>query len=350
MRMKSQFVRVVLIAVIAVALLRLTVTIRGAGKPAPARPASVLDQEVIPRTPERQARGKYLVNGVLQCFFCHSQTDFSQRPVRPIAGTTGGGYVFSAEEMQLPPGNRIVAPNISPDPDYGAGKWKDSDFVRALRQGIGHDGRTLFPLMPYEYFRNLSDEDLASVIVYVRSIPPVRVARPKTTLTPALKQTFKSLPPLERVPAPDQSDRLRYGQYLIAVGHCEGCHTPVDQRTQKPLPGMSFAGGEDLVGFWGPDTTKLTTVNALNLTPHPSGISYMDEALFIKALRTGQVQARQLSNIMPWSFFRNLTDDDLKAMYAYLRTVTPVQHRVDNTEPPGYCKLCQHKHGFGVRN
>jgi mono/diheme cytochrome c family protein len=204
--------------------------------------------------------------------------------------------------------------------------------------------------MPYEFFRNLSDEDLASVIVYIRSIPPVHVERPKTLLTPALKKALQPLPPLEHVPEPDKSDRLRYGQYLVTVGHCEHCHSPVDQRTFKPLPGMAFAGGEELVGYWGPDTTKLITVNSLNLTPSPSGISYMDEAMFIKTLRTGQVQARLLSNIMPWSFFRNLTDDDLKAIYAYLRTLKPVQHRVDNTEPPGYCKLCRHKHGFGARN
>jgi hypothetical protein len=351
MRMKFHAVGVVLVVVFALALFYLTTASHGAGNAAPARPAtSVLDQEVIPRTPERLARGNYLVNGALLCFGCHSQVDFSQRPFRTFGGTMGGGFEFPAEEMQLPPGNRIVAPNISPDPDYGAGKWKDSDFVRALRQGIGHDGRTLFPMMPYEYLRNLSDEDLASVIVYIRSIPPVHMERPKTILTPVVKQMFKPLPPVEHVPEPDQSNRLRYGQYLVTVAHCEGCHTPADERTQQPLPGMNFAGGEALVGYWGPDTTKLITVNSLNLTPHPSGISYMDEALFIKALRTGQVQARQLSNIMPWSMFRNLTDDDLKAIYAYLRTVKPVQHRVDNTEPPGYCPRCRHKHGFGTRN
>jgi hypothetical protein len=76
----------------------------------------------------------------------------------------------------------------------------------------------------------------------------------------------------------------------------------------------------------------------------------MNEAMFIKTIRTGQVQARVLSNIMPWTFFRHLTDGDLKAMFAYLRTVKPVQHRVDNTEPPGYCMLCRQRHGYGKLN
>ena len=310
---------------------------------------SVLEMETIPRTPERMARGKYLVNGILQCFNCHSDVDFTKRPTRPVPGTMGAGHVFSNTLLELPPGNRVVAPNITPDPEFGAGKWKDADFVRALRRGIGHDGRTLFPLMPYQYFQHLSDEDLAAAIVYVRSIPPAHIQRPKTELTAAIKAAFQPLPPPEPMAEPDHSDRVKYGEYLVNAGHCDGCHTPADERNQ-PISGMYLAGGQPLTGPWGPDTSKDITVSALNLTPDPSGLSYMNEALFIKTLRTGQVQARQLANIMPWSIFRNLADDDLKAIFAYLQTIKPVQHRVDNTEPPGYCPRCRHRHGYGKRN
>jgi hypothetical protein len=310
-------------------------------------PASVLEMEVIPRTPERLARGKYLVEGLLQCYGCHSDTDFTQRPERPEPGKKGGGFVFL--NVELPEPNRVVAPNISPDPEFGAGKWKDADFVRVLRQGIGHDGRTLFPLMPYYFFRNLSDGDLASVIVYVRSIAPVHIERPKTVLTDAIKSSLQPMPALPHVAEPDKSDRLAYGKYLVTVGHCAGCHTPVDEHF-NPIPGMDFAGGVPLTGFWGPDPKKLITVSSLNLTPDPSGISYFDEKMFIDVIRTGTAKARPLSNIMPWAFFRNLNDDDLKAIFAYLRTQKPVQHRVDNTEAPRYCKLCRAKHGYGDRN
>lgn len=319
------------------------------GAPAPKPAVSVLDMEQIPRTPERLARGKYLVQGLLQCYGCHSEIDFSQRPMRPFPGKMGGGFEFPNVELGLPEPNRVVAPNISPDPDYGAGKWKDADFVRALRRGIGHDGRTLYPLMPYFYFRNLSDEDLASAIVYVRSVPPVHIERPKTSLTEDIKKNLQPLPPVELVAAPDKSNRIAYGKYLVTVGHCDGCHTPLDEHFQ-PIAGMEFAGGQPLTGHWGPDTTKLITVSSMNLTPDASGISYFDEKLFVETLRTGKVRARELSNIMPWAFFRNLSDDDLKAIFAYLRTLKPVQHKVDNTEPPRYCKLCRGKHGFGDRN
>ncbi|MCU1304013.1 MAG: cytochrome c, class [Candidatus Sulfotelmatobacter sp.] len=314
---------------------------------AAAAPVSVLEMQMIPPTPVRLARGEYLVEGLLQCPFCHSDYDFAHRPARPVQGKKDGGADF--DTFGLHKGNRIVAPNISSDPDYGAGKWKDADFVRALRQGIGHDGRALFPLMPYQYFRSLSDEDLASVIVYERSMAPVHVEQPKTTLTDDIKKTFQPLEPLAHVSEPDSFDRLAYGKYLVTLGHCDQCHTPHDDYG-KVIPGMDFAGGVDMSGAWGTDPKKIIAVASLNLTPDPSGISYFDEQMFIKVIRSGQVNARPLASIMPWSFFRKLSDEDLKAIFTYLRTLKPVRHRVDNTELARYCKVCRSKHGFGERN
>jgi len=91
-------------------------------------------------------------------------------------------------------------------------------------------------------------------------------------------------------------------------------------------------------------------VVSANITSDPSGIGYYSEATFITALRTGYVGARPLNSIMPWGSFKNLTDDDLKAVFAYLRSVPPVKHRVDNSLPATYCKLCKQKHGAGDQN
>jgi mono/diheme cytochrome c family protein len=317
-------------------------------KTAATKTLSVLDVEPIPRTPERLARGKYLVEGLLQCPACHSENDFSKRPEEVVPGRKLGGLVFPNIELGLSEPNRIVAPNISPDREYGAGTWKDSDFVRALRQGIGHDGRTLYPLMPYSYFRNLSDEDLAAAIVYERSVAPVHIQRPPTRMTAELKALFQPLPPLAHVAEPDHSDRVSYGKYLVNAGHCDACHTPTDDKG-NPIPGMYLAGGSPLIGAW-EGGTRIVTVSSLNLTPDPSGISYFDEKMFIQVIRNGGFKTRPLSNIMPWAFFRNLSDDDLKAIYAYLRTLKPVCHHVDNTEPATYCKVCRTKHGLGATN
>jgi hypothetical protein len=308
---------------------------------------SILQWETIPRTPERRARGEYLVEGLLQCPFCHSENDYSKRPLEPLAGKKGGGRIFDRSAVSGPD-SRIVAPNISSDPDYGAGKWSDADFVRALRQGIGHDGRTLFPLMPYEYFRSLSDEDLAAVIVYERSLAPVHVRQPGTHMPESVTKTIYPLLPVDSVPQPDKSDLIGYGKYLVTGAHCEACHTPHDENGDL-MPDLKFSGGQVFTGPFGMNA-QTVQVASLNLTPDPSGIPYFDEKKFIEVIRTGSVSARPLATIMPWSYFRNLTDDDLKAIFAYLRTLRPVKHRVDNTESPTYCRLCRHKHGLGNLN
>ncbi|ABF41273.1 cytochrome c, class I [Candidatus Koribacter versatilis Ellin345] len=310
--------------------------------------SSVLEMDVIPRTPERLARGQYLVEGLLQCPACHSEVNFGKRPPEPMPGAKLGGHIFANAELGLPEPNRIVAPNISSDPEYGAGTWKDADFVRALRQGIGHDGRTLFPLMPYEFFRQLSDEDLAAAIVYIRSLPPVHHEQPKTFVTEDLKKTYKPFPMPASVAEPDRSDRVAYGKYLATAGHCGACHDGYDDKG-APIPGMQFSGGAPLTGPW-EGGEKVISVNAANLTPDPSGIGYYNEAMFIEVIRNGGFKARPLSNIMPWSFFRNLTDDDLKSLFAYLQSLKPVCHHVDNTEVATYCKKCKTKHGLGEMN
>jgi hypothetical protein len=87
-----------------------------------------------------------------------------------------------------------------------------------------------------------------------------------------------------------------------------------------------------------------------NLTPDPTGIPYYDDALFIEALRTGKVRTRDLGPIMPWTVFRNMTDADLRAIHAYLKTLLPVAHLVDAAEPAGMCPACGQTHGGGALN
>ncbi len=297
-------------------------------------PATSLTLE---RTKARLDRGRYIVEGPAHCFQCHSKVDWKSPGAQPKPGKKGGGAVFEEEIFSW-----LVAPNISPDVETGAGTWTDEQFARAIREGIGHDGRRLFPMMPYMNFRNLSDEDLASVIVYVRSIAPVRNELPKTTMPEIVKATLPPYQPVPSVPEPDLSNPVMRGRYLVTLGNCMSCHTPMDQQG-RPRTELAFAGGLPFSGPWG-------QLSSANITPDASGISYYDEALFLSALKTGHVGARKLNSIMPWGYFRNMTDEDLKAIYAYLRTLRPVQHRVDNTEPPTECSVCGGKHGFGELN
>ena len=302
--------------------------------------ARPLTSRTFERTPERLARGKYLVEGVAGCADCHSPHDWAQHDEPILPGMEGAG-----EDMSLLKGlpGHVVAPNLTPDPETGSGTWSDDALARAIREGIGHDGRALFPFMPYEHYRALPDEDVASIVVFLRSLPPVRNPLPKTTIVFPVKYLIRDVPhPLTGpVPNPDLSDPLKRGAFLVNIGGCADCHTP--QIRGKFLSGMDFAGGFILDGPWG-------RVASSNLTPDPSGIPYYDEALFIQTMRTGYVKARKLAQIMPWTSYQNMNDDDLKAIFAYLKTAKPVKHHVDNSEPPTYCKLCRQSHGAGDMN
>ncbi len=290
------------------------------------------------RTPERLARGRYLASGLAGCETCHSPKDWKTHGAPDLPGMELAGQVLPIPGL---PGT-IVAANLTPDPATGAANWSDDEIARAIREGIGHDGRTIFPIMPYQAYRQFSDEDVASIVVYLRSLVPVRNPLPPTQVIFPVKYLIRTVPqPLTGPvsgPGPQASPAER-GKYLVSVG-C-GCHVPADQK--GPLPGLAYGGGEHLEGPWG-------NVTSANITPDASGISYYDEATFIQVMRTGYVKARKLSSIMPFGEFANLTDDDLKAIFAYLRTLPPVKHRVDNSLPPTYCKLCRQKHGAGDQN
>ena len=301
---------------------------------AKARP---LTNRQFERTPERLARGKYLVEGVGGCFDCHSQVakDFKDlKPGEPLVVVQKGAGRIVFEEGDA----RLVAPNITPDVETGAGTWTDDQLARSIREGIGHDGRTLFPMMPYQEFRGFSDEDTASIIVYLRSLPAVHNELPKRQIPFPLSRLINAAPqPIQEPVVVNTPDAVARGRY-IAETVCKGCHTPKDKHG-KPLPGMEYAGGNPIGG----------QVSSANITPDPSGISYYDAELFIKAIRTGYVGARPLNPPMPWWVFRNMNDDDLRAVFAYLRTVKPVHHRVDNSEAAVPCKQCNGNHG-GAEN
>jgi mono/diheme cytochrome c family protein len=327
------------VAVDFVVLMAIVITFTIGWRPFIGPRARALTNHTFESTPDRLARGRYLAESVVGCMGCHSPHDWSKHDAPIPAGMEGAGAEFPVAGL---PG-RLVAPNLTPDPSTGIGNWSDDTLARAIREGIGHNGQALFPLMPYAHFRSMPDEDLASVIVFLRSLPPVRHELPKTEIIFPVKYLIRSVPqPVTApVPEPDLSTPVKRGEFLVNLSGCSDCHTP--QRRGAPIPGLEFAGGMILQGPWG-------RVASANLTPDPSGISYYDEALFVQVMRTGYVKARELSPIMPWSDFRGMSDQDLKAIFAYLQTLKPVKHRVDNNEPPTYCKICGATHGAGNLN
>ncbi len=288
-------------------------------------------------TPERRERGRYLATAAIGCVICHSERDLSQPGAPPVPGREFAGAIMAEE-----PGYRLVAPNLTPDVATGAGSWSDDMLARAIREGVGHDGRGLGGQMWWWAFRFLSDEDLASIIVYLRSLPPVANALPVRILSAKREQERAegAQPLAEPVAARDLADPLERGIYLIDIADCMGCHSA----WEAPInPGLG-AGGNPVARFGG-------EFFSANLTPDPTGIGAHTEGIFRGALRSGR--GGTLHATMPWAAYRNLTDADIGAIYLALRQLSPVAHRVASVNSgakPTPCPVCGQVHGFGELN
>ncbi len=302
--------------------------------PLPTVRARPLTDIAFARTPERIERGRYLADAAIGCVLCHSERDERRPGAPPVAGREYAGVVLEEAE-----GYRLVAPNLTPDPETGAGAWSDDMLARAIREGVGHDGRALGGPMWWWSFRQLSDEDLASIVVYLRSLPPVRHALPPRILSAAqeAERARQAEPLLEPVPARNLADPIERGRYLIEVADCMGCHTAWEG---SPNPG-GFAGG-NRISRGGHQSFSA------NLTPDPAALGGWTEAIFVGAMRQGRGGA--LDPIMPWAAYRGMTDEDLGAIYQTLRLAPPVRHWVNNSAPPTPCAVCGQEHGLGEKN
>ena len=291
-------------------------------------------------TPARLERGRYLVTSAeTPCMLCHSPLDPSGGELKVKDGMVLAGRNWEPDGTPF-----VTAPNLTPDPETGIGTWTDDQLARAIREGIGHDGRTLFPIMPYEKYRYMSDEDLASIIVYLRSLKPIRNPLPKSAVPFPLNRLINGVPePIDGPVTPDLSTPEKRGKYIATLAVCADCHTPMDDKGAR-VPGMEFGGGQTM------EYAGWQSAASANLTPSANGIPYYTEDLFIEAFRTGKVRSRHLNGMMPTRYFRNMTDQDLKDVFAFLKTLTPVDHYVDNALPATPCARCGLKHGGGERN
>ncbi len=299
--------------------------------------ARALTSRTFEASPERLERGRYLAEARLGCVLCHTERDWKS-PGAPVRDDRrGAGVVWDVEGMPW-----LTAPNITPDPETGIGRASDDAIARAIREGIGLDGRALFALMPYQEYRRLPDEDVAAIVVYLRSLAPVKNALPASRLPFPLGLIMRGVPqPLEgAVPPPDLGTPEKRGEYVLRTSACHHCHTPMDERGQLDMA-LDMAGGN-------PFPTPQGAIAATNLTVDPTGIANYDEATFVAVMKTGKFGT--LHAIMPWVVYSGMTDDDLKAIYAYIRTLKPISHVVANGPNPTRCGVCGLLHGGGEKN
>src|SRR5258708_1962959 len=173
---------------------------------------------------QRINRGKYLVENVCDCFGCHSTHDFQYFGMPVKEENRGqGGFLFDHELMGLP--GKICSRNITP---YNLKDWTDGEIVRALRVGMNKQGKALFNLMPYQQFSLLCQEDLYSIIAYLRNLKPIVNDPPQTQLKFPVNLIVKTVPrDAGSYPAPqDKKNIIEYGRYMPNAALCADCHTP----------------------------------------------------------------------------------------------------------------------------
>jgi mono/diheme cytochrome c family protein len=287
-------------------------------------PAPVITVE---RTPARIARGMYLANHVTVCIDCHSTRDWGKFGAPIIAGTEGKGGEEFNEQIGGVPGN-IYTSNITP---AGIRDYTDGELMRTFTTGVTKQNRALFPLMPYIEYNSLSEEDAYSIVAYIRSLPPIENRVSESRLNFPLSMIVKTIPLKSYQPKPDPSkaDSVEYGRYLTTISACAGCHTPREKG--EIIPGMDFAGGNTFEFPSG-------TVRSLNITPdEETGIGKLTKDDFIarfkafadSSSRDIPVSPTEFNTPMPWLMYSGMTDEDLGAIYIYLRTVKPVKNHVE---------------------
>jgi mono/diheme cytochrome c family protein len=262
-------------------------------------------------------RGRYLAYGAAACAACHiprQQWDLLNKGETP---PLSGNHLF-----RLPFGD-LYSNNLTPDSETGIGRRSDGELARILRYGIRADGRAAFPLMA---FHDMTDDDLTAVISFLRSQQPVRLAVPdhRYTLFGKALLAFAITPagPSSRSAAVGPpSPSVERGEYLATrISSCAECHTDRDPRNGD-FVGPKFGGGQrmDLAA----DSTKVAVPPNLTPDPNTSPIGRLTEDAFIARFRLGETIP---GTPMPWGVFRRMTDDDLRSIFRYLKTLTPVEH------------------------
>ena len=279
-----------------------------------------------PSSPAAIARGQYLAEHVALCRSCHSPSD-SRAPGQPvIAGREYSGRdFFEIHDAGFP--GRIRAPNLTSDPVTGIGRRTDGELLRAMREGIGHDGRALI-MMPWRNFAEaLSDEDALAVIAFLRTLPPIANDPGRTELEFPISMFVRADPrPLASPAAPMPADPAERGRRLLTLGNCAGCHSTHDAR-HEPLPGHYLAGGDRF------PLPGIVTAYAPNLTSDAAtGLGAYSDDDILRVIEQGRSRTGRALYFMPFTELRGMTDEDKHALVLALRSVPPVNHLVPPPE------------------
>lgn len=291
-----------------------------------ALPIVDLPEEIkVAITPTRVERGRYLAHSVAVCMDCHSERDWSKFSAPLIDRTLGQGGEEFSQEFGFP--GRYFAKNITPS---GIGEWTDGELLRAITVGVNNHGKALFPVMPYLNYGKMDREDVLSIIAYIRTLAPIKKDIPASESDFPMNFIINTLPqPAVFTTKPDTADKVAYGKYLFTTASCADCHTQQDKG--QPIKELELAGG-----FKFPLATGGTVFSA-NITPdRETGIGNLSEDNFVNRFKiysdssyvSNTVGKGDYNTFMPWVMYSGMSRSDLAAIYAYLKTVKPINNRV----------------------
>jgi len=266
--------------------------------------------------PDVIEQGRYLVYGPAHCAACHTPLERHGELEQGVAVPLTGGYEFA-----LPLGT-IRTANLTADVETGIGGFTDGEIARMLRHGVKRDGRAAMPFME---FQNLSDADLTAIVSYLRAAPAVKneVAPSelnfigRAVMATMIRPKGPTAKPAAESPA--EGATVERGDYLVNnVAGCAACHT-ARNLVDGSYTGPRLAGGSPMPLDDDPSVVLVPP----NLTPDPAtGHIYSWTAeQFVTRFRVGRIQE---GSHMPWSMFATMSDDDLKAIYLYLRSLQSV--------------------------
>ncbi len=251
------------------------------------------------------ARGEYLVRGPMGCGNCHT-------PIGPNGPEMD--RELTGRVVEDSPAFTAVAPNLTAAGEIAG--WSDAELARAIREGLRPDGSLIGPPMPFTMYRGLSDDDVASVVMFLRTLPANPSDLPKSVYNIPLPPAYG--PPVETVAALPQGVTAEYGAYLAGpVSHCMECHTPMGP--QGPMIGTNLGqGGFEFHGPWG-------TSVAPNLTSSEDGLAgYTDAEIATMITQGKRPDGSAMLPPMPYGYLAKMTPDDLAAVILYLRSLPPL--------------------------
>ncbi len=247
-------------------------------------------------------RGEYLVRGIAGCGNCHTPMG----PQGPMMEMELAGRVVEDIEPF-----RAVASNLTP-----AGRiadWTDAELARAIREGIRPDGSLIGPPMPFGSYRGLGDDDLMSMVMFLRTLPAVENDPGPSEYRIPLPPAYG--PPIQTVSAPVPGVTVEYGAYLAGpVAHCMECHTPMGPQGSLYETDLG-RGGFEFHGPWGVSISP-------NLTGHEDGLAgYTDAEIAAMIVDGVRPDGAPMLPPMPYGYLAQMTEEDLAAIILYLRSL-----------------------------